>query len=349
MHILIDKFIYNNKYIFNIMLKKLISVLIFFIFILALTQTLTLGSYITGNTLNINNIVKNIACIYFQALLKYGFDSQVYYSGEYNKTDKIDIIMSNHLNALDGTIYISIIRQFDDRDIFFIHKKNIVFTPGVGFIVTDCNDIKLSRKLEDDMDNMITSIDKIKSGIIVIYPEGTRFNSEKHMKSIEFSKNNNLHVFDNILYPKMKGMWIICNELIKHNKMGNIIDISILIEKIQRNDSESSLLKKDLGNSYGIINTYNVPYDGSIVNYDQFKKWFLPIWIKKDNILNTVGTIYDKSIYQKSKLNIKPSEYMLFIFTTSMFIYIMVQTKGLYLPISLLCSYIIIYIKYKSM
>ena len=327
------------------MIKKIVGFIIFYIFLFSLSQVFLLASYLTGNKEESANIVKNIGYYLLNYLYENAFNSGVYYSVNqeyYGKTNNIDIIIINHINALDLNIYISIIRQFDDRPIYFIMKKAITMVPGVGFIVGSCNDIKLSRKLDDDVSNLITSINKIKSGVIVIYPEGTRYTKDKCNESVKHCKTNNLHIFNNVLYPKMKGIWIICNELIKQNKMGNIIDFTIMVDKLRGQDGFlSTLLKKEMGNSYGIISTYKVPQDNSITSYDDFKKWFIPIWINKDNILQNIGTVNDKNIYKKVKMELKPAEYILLILVTSLFIYIMMLTKGLYLPISLVISYII--------
>ena len=92
----------------------------------------------------------------------YSVFKNIKYKGEYNNTNKVDIIISNHINTVDFCIYLSIIRQFDSRDIYFILKKGVLFIPGFGSILTNSNDIKLNKKIEDDISNLENSIKNIK-------------------------------------------------------------------------------------------------------------------------------------------------------------------------------------------
>ena len=341
------------------MITKIIYMLICLIFIISFSQTLLLSSYLIGGQSNTGDLIKNVMYSVCPLLYTKGFNSPIYYSGNYNKTDKIDVIVSNHISSIDFIIFTSLIRRYDDRNIYILLKKDIIFTPGLGFIMLSALDIKLNRKIEDDKNNIITTLKKIKSGIIVIMPEGTRYTPEKYKSSQEHSISNNLHVFKNILYPKMKGLWTICNILTKENKMGNIIDMTIMIENLRRKQGNiKQVLTTEFGNTYGIINSYTLP--NNIVSmileqndktedvYDTFKTWFIDIWKKKDNILdfNT-----HEFIYSKLNTELKSSEYILLVFIVTLLIYLTLHTSGMYLVYSFGISYIItllsFYIKQK--
>ena len=69
------------------MLMKLICFLIFYIFILSLSQILSIGGYLTGKSVETNNIVKNIGYILLQVLYESGFKSPIYYNGKYDMSD----------------------------------------------------------------------------------------------------------------------------------------------------------------------------------------------------------------------------------------------------------------------
>ena len=107
------------------------------------------------------------------------------------------------------------------------------------------------------------------------------------------------------------------------------------------------MLTKDLGNTFSVINTYIVPQDNSIVDYTNFKEWFIKIWIKKDKILDNILTGSDGYKFTKIKSNMKTSNYLLLIFIMSLFIYLIFRTKGLFIPISLAIMYVITLVKYK--
>ena len=327
------------------MLNKIIYIFVCFIFLISFSQTLTLSSYLIGKQSQMADLSKNIMTSVFPLLYTKGFNSSIYYTGNYIKTDKIDIIVSNHISSVDFMLFTSLIRQYDDRNIYVLIKKNIVFTPGLGFIALSALDIKLNRKIEDDESNIIAALKKIKSGIIVIMPEGTRYTPDKYKSSQEYSISNNLHVFKNTLYPKMKGLWTICNILTKENRMGNIIDLTIMIEKLRgKKGYIKQVLTTEFGNTYGVINTYTLPKSYTSVenfnSYDTFKTWFIDIWKKKDNILDRIQ-IPDEFIYSKLNPELKSSEYVLLVFIVSLFIYLILQTKGMYLVYSVGISYII--------
>ena len=328
------------------MITKIIYIFVCFIFLISFSQTLTLASYLIGKQSKIGDLSKNIMTSVFPLLYTKGFNSSIYYSGNYIKTDKIDIIVSNHISSVDFMLFTSLIRQYDDRNIYVLIKKNIVFTPGLGFIALSALDIKLNRKIEDDESNIIAALKKIKSGIIVIMPEGTRYTPEKYKSSQEYSISNNLHIFKNTLYPKMKGLWTICNILTKENRMGNIIDLTIMIEKLRgKKGYIKQVLTTEFGNTYGVINTYTLPKSSiessdQIRSYDTFKTWFIDIWKKKDNILDRIQTP-NEFIYSKLNHEFKSSEYILLVFIVSLFIYLILQTNGMYLVYSLGISYII--------
>ena len=89
-------------------------------------------------------------------------------------------------------------------------------------------------------------------------PEGTRYTPEKHVIAKQFSLDNNLPVFTNMLYPKMKGLFHICNVLKENNKLGNIIDFTNFIKNLHLKKAHmDTLLTTKLDDTYSIINSYN--------------------------------------------------------------------------------------------
>lgn len=316
----------------NIKLIKLIWLIVYYTVILSFSQTIVLFSYIIGQ----QNIVKFLRDALFELasyMYVYGFESSIYYKGNYNATDKVDCVVVNHTSTIDFIPYIALIRKFDDRQIYIVSKKEVGYVPGPGIIMLLSDNIMLDRDLDKDKDNIINKIKTIKNGIILIFPEGTRFSPDKYKKAIEYSKINNLPIFQSTLYPKMKGLWLICNTLNDLDRMGNIIDITCLVEKIYM--KESSILNmssSDFGSTYCVINTY--PYKPN--NYENFKKWFLDIWTIKDNIINNI--ISDDYIRYKPELH--TSSYIILNTVTSVFLYFMYHTNGLYLPVSLIATYI---------
>ena len=334
------------------MCKKIIYVIIFFIFVLSFSQIFVLGSYIGGQKMAVEAsiIAQNVLINILPYIYQNGFNSTIYYSGIYNKidkTDKIDIVIGNHINAIDFSIYASIIKQYDTRDIYIVYKSDIIYIPGSGFIVGTCPDIKMNRNFNDDKYSIINTLTKIKNGIIIIFPEGRRYSDLKIKQSQQYSKDNDLHVFKNILYPKMKGLWLIIACLNEVNKLGNVIDITVLLTNYRNKECTTyKLLTTELGNTFALISSYTINKN-NFNDYNMFKSWFLDIWIKKDNILDIIQTKDDINIYKTLNTDIPMSSYILLILVTSIFIYLMSKSKGLYLPISLVITYLITVIKLK--
>lgn len=327
------------------MILKIVGFIVIFIVLLSMTQTLLLGSMLIGMNNQCTNIIKNITFSLMPLVYTYCFESSLYYNVKYNPSDKVDILISNHTTTIDFAIYLSIIREFDNRDIYFVLKRDLIFIPGGGFTFCVGPDIKLNRKLEDDQENIINSVKKIKSGIIIIMPEGTRFTPEKQELAHKYSKDNNLPVFKNTLFPKMKGIYLISQILNEKNKLGKIIDFSILVENFHLKIARmKDLLTKPLGKTFSVIRTYDIPKK-YLNDYNKFKKWFLKLWQKKDNILDQMdgGNNYE---YKILKPQLKSYDYMIIIVMVSLFIYLITHTSGLFLPISFMVSYILTIIYY---
>jgi|APSaa5957512535_1039671.scaffolds.fasta_scaffold19153_2 1-acyl-sn-glycerol-3-phosphate acyltransferase len=324
--------------------RKVISLIVFFFITLTLALVLILPSYTVAKNKESANFSKNIIMDILPLMYQYCFNSPIYYSGEYQKSNKIDIVIANHINTIDFGIYLSLVKKFDDRNPFFVMKKDVVFIPTAGFILISSPDLKLNRKIEQDHDNITKTIKKIKSGVIIIMPEGTRFTPDKQLKAQEYSRTNNLPVFKNTLYPKMKGIWTIINILKEQGRLGHLIDFTNIVENFKGKAGYlPELLTTELGNTFSIIESYSIPQDNSLKDYGDFKKWFLEIWKKKDFILENYQN------YQFKKLNIeyKISSYILVLILSIILVYLTIQTKWLYLIITLLVSYLITFIKYK--
>ena len=326
------------------MILKIVGFIVIFIVLLSMTQTLLLGSVLIGMNKQCTTMVKNIIISIMPLIYTKCFNSPIHYNAQYNPSDKVDILISNHTITMDFAIYLSILRQFDNRDVYFVLKRDVIFIPGGGFTLCVGPDIKLNRKLEDDQENIINSVKKMKSGIVIIMPEGTRFTPEKQKLAQEYSKENNYPVFKNTLFPKMKGIYLISKILNENNKLGRIIDFSTMVENFHLKTARmKDLLTKPLGNTYSVIRTYDIPVK-YLDDYDKFKKWFLKIWKKKDNILDNINN--NKYKYDILKAELKSHDYMIIFVMITLFIYLTIHSNGLFLPLSFVTSYIITAIYY---
>tara|TARA_Y100000590_G_scaffold171157_1_gene195784 strand:- start:6488 stop:7357 length:870 start_codon:yes stop_codon:yes gene_type:complete len=240
--------------------------------------------------------------------------SNIFYSGNISFSDKVDIVTMNHFNRLDFMITNSLIKKYTDKNVYLIIQKGIGKIP----IISCCtlNNIMVDRNIESDKDNIANFIKKINDGIIVILPEGTRMNKQNFKKSEEFSKTNNLKVYNNLLYPKMKGLDVIINSLNNQNKLGNLIDITIKVDGLKKFETGFLSYLKNIKNTYCYINTYKVN-NNVFNNYELFKKWYLMIWDKKEHYLDNY---YDYK-YKKFNYNLKTSTFIINIIFVSLLIF----------------------------
>lgn len=69
--------------------------------------------------------------------------------------------------------------------------------------------------------------DKIKFNL-VMYPEGTRISEEKIRLSQEYCRKNGKQVLHNLLFPKVKGFVLMCQEM--EGKVESVVDVSVYFE-----------------------------------------------------------------------------------------------------------------------
>ena len=201
-------------------------------------------------------------------------------------------------------------------------KKDIGKIPIFGSFLIK-NNLIIERNFILDKNKIINFIKKIDNAIIIIYPEGTRLNKVDFAKSQEYSKNNNLKVYNNLLYPKMKGLHLIINELNKNNKLGNLIDITLKVDGLKKFNTGPVAFLNNIGNSYCYINTYNINTK-YINNYNKFKEWYLQIWNEKEKYLDNY---YNNIIYKKCNYNIKNSTFILNFFFINLLIFYLLNKK----------------------
>ena len=129
------------------MLLKIFYIIIFFLY----TQFFSLFYILPSIFLRKNILLSDFFKLYNLDALNYiyqtGF-SKIKYKGNYVKTNKIDIIMSNHINTLDFTLNSILIQKFDNRKFQNCLKEKFTYVPGIGFMTCFSNDLKLNRKIK---------------------------------------------------------------------------------------------------------------------------------------------------------------------------------------------------------
>jgi len=327
-------------------IKQILFLILFYYFLIMYTLLLGVPALLLNNN-KIINIVK-----------KFGQDLSIYIINNLNiklflaeteqeiqftNPDLIDVIVANHKSSIDFIILISLLKYLKIYNYNFVLKKDITLIPGLGFIMYTNDDITINRNWETDQDNINNQLNDLmknddnKKKVIIIFPEGTRYNNTKLIESQKFATENNYEPYNYLLFPKTKGLWFIINTLSNQNKLGKIWDLTI----IYPNSIKNSLYLTDLTNK--LLNSINfiikeIKLPNNYQDKDIFKKWFLDIWKTKDDIIKNNKNI----IYKKININYDlQSIKIINIINTIGFILLFNNNGRIYLLISLILSYIL--------
>jgi len=254
----------------------------------------------------------------------------------------IDILVCNHISTFDFLIIKSYLQYIGIDSFNYFIKNSINYVPGVGLVMYSSTAIKLSRNWEKDKDNLIKQLDMFKTNskkqFIIIFPEGTRLTQKKQEEGKEFSKLNNLPIYDNLLVPKSKGLGFLINYLKKTNKLGRIWDLTLAIPKFMGKSSYiHNIFGKPIGPIYGMMRELRINFNTQ--DPETFKSWLLEEWKNKDIFLNN----YKKYIYKKLDFDPKYIHIVVIILVCLLFSLFLRSKYGrYYIIISLIVSYILI-------
>ena len=257
--------------------------------------------------------------------------------------ETIDILVCNHVSSIDHLILQIYLEYIGIESFNYSFKTTINYVPGIGLICYSGTDIKFSRNWEKDKNNLVNQIDKIETGtkkqLITIFPEGTRLTSKNLEEGQNFSKLNNLPIYDNLLVPKSKGLWFIINHLNKTNRLGRIWDLTLAIPKfLGKSAYFKDIIGKQVGPIYGMMKELKINFDTQ--DPELFKSWLLEKWKNKDDFLNN----YNKYIYKKLEFDDPKYRHIAVIALVCLIFSLLLGVKygRYYLIISFVLSYILI-------
>ena len=201
-----------------------------------------------------------------------------------NEKFKVNLILSNHISTIDFMFLVLILNRYNINDFYFIFKQSILKIPLLGSIVKD--DIRLTRNWEADEHLLKEQISSLNKGTIIIYPEGTRYDKKKHIKSKNFSYDNKLPIFNYTLVPKAKGTFCLLNLLKEQNKLGKIFDVTMILPDFINKDFYLGKLfnSKKIGDLY--VKIRELQNIKNYNNYEEFKKKLILIWLEKNFIID---------------------------------------------------------------
>ena len=259
------------------MIEKIIAIVMFAYAIIILPYTI----FSLDNNLEASFFIKKIMQELIAALFKYGIDGKLYINIGNDtpspiNNNKVDVIIANHYTgSIDIMIIINILHHYNIYTYNFIYNKNNVnYIPGLGLVLKSSYDINVH-----DYKNIAKIIKKINvcnsKQFMIIFPEGSITN---YSSCIE----NNIHIYNNLLVPRIKGLYVLLNELNKQDKLGSIWNFTLT----NNQDNYYAHIRKLY------LNNFN--------NYNILKKNIYNIWKDKDNILENNHKIKYKQIYLRN-------------------------------------------------
>lgn len=299
--------------------------------------------------------IKKIAQVFITFVFVYGFkskfklaeSSQDISSLINSDKNKIDVVICNHTSTLDFLIMMIYFQEFQIDSYNFVLKKDILYTPGFGYVMYSNPDIKLNRNWEQDKETMGKQLDNIKLNgkkqVILIFPEGTRLTEKKLKEGQEFSKANNLPIYENLMVPKSKGLWFITNKLTESNKLGKVWDVTIILPHfLKKTIGITDIFGKNLGDIKLIWR--EVQLNQNYQEYEEFKKWLLELWITKDSFMKHHDKIVFKEINPENTISTIDKISIIILFTI-LCVVLFNKYGRYYLLGSLILSYILIVFK----
>jgi 1-acyl-sn-glycerol-3-phosphate acyltransferase len=229
---------------------------------------------------NTNMLEKGYNSIFLMS--KYLLGCSLDVAGEPIQLKEKVLVLSNHPTSLDFLYLVLWAKKYNRLDsLYFIAKEGIGNIPLVGSYIkkTQC---LVSKDFEKDKVNIIDFCKRLsekQNYILVIFPEGTTFYPDSQFKSKIFSYNNNKPVFDNVLYPRHRGLELILQNL----TIDQCIDITLFYD----DDKKAYKCADDIN---FIFDCY--PRHGKIIEKD----------IKLDEIsLENIETFLEKQWIRKEK------------------------------------------------
>lgn len=269
---------------------KKYGLLIHVVLLVILSQIISIPLYFNkklGENIT-RNLVFDMNTFIFNKNFKHKFNINVDSTRILNSIKKkhmVDILMVNHYSSLDFMLTFYLLNCVERRDIIILFKKTLLFVPFLGNVLSSEGYLKLNRNWEKDKKNLEEYVSKLNNGIIIIFPEGTRYSKENYEKSKKYCQDNNLICNKKLLIPRVKGLFHIVNILKNNNKFGKLYDLSSVVPEIMKNFDKVKydyfkLFTTDLSESYHYIRILDLPdyyYD-----YDTFKNWLYHQWNNKD-------------------------------------------------------------------
>jgi lysocardiolipin and lysophospholipid acyltransferase len=220
-----------------------------------------------------------------------GSDTVIKYRGpKVNIATLNTVVICNHSSSYDFMHLMNYFaRMGQHKDLVFVGKKSLKFIPGFGWFLNKSSNILIDREWDSDK-YILQQIKNVKNKIIIIFPEGTRFDEYRLNESQQYAKSNGFPVLNSVLLPRYKGLYFILKKLINNSNIDYLYDLTIKF-----GDNQFHINAEE-------IKLRLIPLSSKT----KFRDWLFFQYEKKDELLKTIHkekfrTI--KSIKNDSKYN----------------------------------------------
>ncbi|KAG0436183.1 putative 1-acyl-sn-glycerol-3-phosphate acyltransferase 4 [Dictyocoela muelleri] len=230
-------------------------------------------------------IISHIVWTLYNKILK--INAKIIIEGDIDQIKDYEncILLSNHIGSMDFMIGHEFARQKKMlRHCKFLVKRSVILIPLIGWGVRFLKFCFLDRRFDKDQKSICKWTRFIKNNKVpmwlIMYPEGSRFTSQKYQESINFCKSRGIQPINNLLYPRCKGFSLIFDNF--KDYFTSLIDVTIKYVDIDGRGVPSIfrfMLMRPKGYFMVYVNTYKI---SEITNCEEF---LVDLWRQKSKKL----------------------------------------------------------------
>lgn len=229
------------------------------------------------------------AWAWFHILLEVISGLKIEYSGDDVPEYENAICIGNHVSDMDPFMMIGLaMRKGMMGNCKFLAKKAVKRIPFIGWGLDVMGTVFLERNWSEDQQSLIKSFAHLTTNRVpfwlISYLEGTRINDKNLVEARKFARDNNLHVPQMTMIPRVKGFAAMLKELQKNPDFKYVYDFTFgYCDGVFFN---SDFMSRSLRGHKVCVNVKRIPISEIPLNDEkQLKQWLFDRFQRKDEIL----------------------------------------------------------------
>ena len=206
------------------------------------------------------------------------------------------LVICNHRSWADTVVIYSLARQVRMHgDVKFLAKRPLLLFPIYGFagwildvvIFIKRQSTSAGRRMTKVFSNLTDPRRERAPYWLISYLEGTRFTREKREKAIQFAKDRNLKVLDQLLQPRTKG-FIATVQALRGNATA-VYDITIGYQESDKREMSPTFKEMyflaSMTNRVIHVHQRRIPLNEVPEDEEELKQWIYKLYEQKDELL----------------------------------------------------------------